>query len=344
MMQMARNKMFATYLIVLLIFSMFPVSYAQIVYGDGQTDKPTQRLDRVSVQSCNCVAFRLDDIQGYWLNNAQIAVMEEFQSRDIPLTIGIIGGDSFQFGIDPKITGHVRDALSENSKIKIANHGLNHENFTTHDQKMQSDLLKKSNGRLSEILGITPKTFIPPFNEFDDNTVLALGENGFTHFSPSLITGSPPYLLNNSSLYSFPKTATTGEIVESGLFEGVNPERTFDDIQTGLDNFGFAVVTMHPQEFSVIENGTYANLVNDRQIDELVLLIKKIQDSGLKIVFLENIDKNAQLYDVLIPEWFEKNLQWRNEEKITHAELSDAVNYLKRQGIVKLGTVDNAES
>jgi Lhr-like helicase len=138
-------------------------------------------------------------------------------------------------------------------------------------------------------------------------------------------------------LYSFPKTATTGEIRELGLFEGVHSEKTFEEIQIGLNNFGFAVVTMHPQEFSMIEDGINTNLVNYKQISELGLLIEKIQDAKLQITFLEEINKNIQSYKILMPKWFEKTLQWHDEKKISDTEFSDAMNYLKRQGIVKFG-------
>ncbi len=38
-----------------------------------------------------------------------------------------------------------------------------------------------------------------------------------------------------------------------------------------------------------------------------------------------------------MPKWFEKTLQWHDEKKISDTEFSDAMNYLKRQGIVKFG-------
>ena len=71
--------------------------------------------------------------------------------------------------------------------------------------------------------------------------------------------------------------------------EGVRSEKTFEEIQIGLNNFGFVVVTMHPQEFSMIEDGINTNLVNYKQISELGLLIEKIQDAKLQIIFLEEI-------------------------------------------------------
>ena len=333
---MRKSKLLIKSLLVLLACSIIPVSVAQTnVEENNQIENNNQKTEVITIQSCNCVAFRLDDIQGYWLNNAQIAVIEEFHSNKIPLTIGIIGGEKFQFGKDPKITDYIKNKIAENSTISIANHGWIHENFTNFEKNSQSELLKKSNERLSKILGVTPNVFIPPFNAYDENTISALLENEFTHFSPSLITSNPPYLLVDSDLHKYPTTATTGEIKESGLFEGVHHKDTMKDIQTGLDNFGFALVMMHPQEFSMIKNNEYTNVVNYSQIQELKLLINDIEDAGLKIVFLEEIEEHIQSYEIIGPKWFQIVVQWHDEERINNREFSETMNYLKAQEIIK---------
>ena len=40
---------------------------------------------------CNCVVFRLDDIQDYWLNKIQMEVINTFKEKNIDLTTGVIG-------------------------------------------------------------------------------------------------------------------------------------------------------------------------------------------------------------------------------------------------------------
>src|SRR5215467_213504 len=48
--------------------------------------------------SCNCVVFRMDDLQDNWIRTAQITGMNLFLSKKIPLTLAIImnsiGNDS----------------------------------------------------------------------------------------------------------------------------------------------------------------------------------------------------------------------------------------------------------
>jgi len=53
-----------------------------------------------SIMTCNCVAFRLDDVQDYYLRESQVAVMELFQQKNADLTIGVIGS---AFGGDPHL-------------------------------------------------------------------------------------------------------------------------------------------------------------------------------------------------------------------------------------------------
>lgn len=331
-------------LIRLVIFSIFflsvspAFSFAEVNH-DELIDKSNQELGETSsLQSCNCVAFRFDDVQGYWLNDVQIAVMETLEKKNVPLTIGIIGGEQFQFGNDRKITNFVKDRLlTEKSLIEIANHGLNHENFGTFDKQTQNDLIIKSNERISDILGITPKVFVPPFNEFNNDTINVLQQNNFTHFSSMLETSKLPYLFENVPVYHFPETSTTGIFNrEIGVFKKISNQETLDFIEISLIKYGFAVVTMHPQEFSIIKDGTYTNQVNRRYIDDLKVLIDEIQNSGVKIVFLSRIN-NVDFKFKPIPESDSEQsiiLSWGgfNQRLVSDAEL---LYYLRIDSVIK---------
>lgn len=69
--------------------------------------------------SCNCVAFRLDDIQDYFLNQVQVEVMEAFDRRNASLTVGVIAN---YFGDDPAIVSYVKGRAGDPS-FEVANHG-----------------------------------------------------------------------------------------------------------------------------------------------------------------------------------------------------------------------------
>jgi len=93
--------------------------------------------------TCNCVAFRLDDIQDYFLDHVQVEVMEVFQKRDTSLTVGVIGN---YFGSDPMIVNYVKGRAGDPS-FEVASHGWNHEDFTKFNKEDQSALMKKRTAR-----------------------------------------------------------------------------------------------------------------------------------------------------------------------------------------------------
>ena len=320
----------------IFIFSMFPsFSHAETGYNNGELNVEPSFEDFKNSQSCNCVAFRLDDVADYWLNDVQIELIQTFRDNGNPLTIGIIGNE---FGEDQKIVNYVKDSIGDkNSKIRIANHGWEHESFPDFDTDTQSDLIKKANDRIFELLDTSPKVFIPPFNEFNKDTVSALEENDVSHFSSMLELSNPPFSFQDSVVYNFPETASTGRWnSEINLFEKVAREKTFENINKSLDSFGYAVVTMHPQEFSTLEDGSYSNQPDFDKLRDLELLIEDIQSSGLKIVFLSQINENILENKIVIPQWFENTYVWWSEEKISDKSFVNAVKFLQEQGIMRL--------
>src|SRR5438445_9312359 len=95
---------------VICIFLIF-LSITQISYG--------------STESCQCVAFRFDDIQDYWLNNVQTKVIDTFQQKNASLTIALIAN---YLGNDQKLENFINERDQKKyTKIEVANHGLNHE-------------------------------------------------------------------------------------------------------------------------------------------------------------------------------------------------------------------------
>ncbi len=54
-----------------------------------------------SITTCNCVAFRLDDVQDYYLRGTSTRCHGVFQQKNADLTIGIIGS---VFGTDPSLS------------------------------------------------------------------------------------------------------------------------------------------------------------------------------------------------------------------------------------------------
>lgn len=295
---------------------------------------PTKKPE-IKKLSCHCVAFRFDDIQDHWLNDVQIEVMEAFQNRNLPITIGLIGD---RIGKDTKIISYIEKGISNNS-IQVANHGWTHEDFTSYNKTHQSTLMQKTNEKIHNLFSVTPVVFIPPYNSFNDDTITAMIDNRITHFSSEFDFSTPPYPLVDESLYNFPEGAITGKLNEDKKFIlGVNHKLTLIQINQSLEDHGFAVVTMHPQEFSKINQGEYDNQIDEKQIRELELLLDRLRFEKIKIVPLSKINLDSDQNDS-IPKWIKNTAKWWAEGKISQVEFVSAMQYLVKENVIFLDKI-----
>jgi len=295
--------------------------------------------------TCQCVSFRLDDVQDYWLNDVQMELIYLFAENKIPLTVGIITNS---FGEDPAITELVKNKISKN-EIIIANHGLDSTPFTLFDKTKQAAMLNESSNKIFEKLHVHSKIFIPPQNRFNEDTEDALIENGFTYLSGSMLSDSPPFPLKNQKLYRFPELATTGEYVPSqNRILGVSAEKTFSNVKDAINKYGFAVITIHPQEFSVFQGGEYQNQVNSIQVNELQSLIDKLNEQNIEIVNIDEINSNIKIISTntidptsdSIPSWIKNNAGWWRDGYIDDNSFVFGIEFLIDKGLIKIPSVN----
>jgi len=102
---------------------------------------------------CNCVAFRLDDIQDYSLNEVQMKVIDLFQEKNADLTIGVIGG---LIGEDGNIIEFLKEKLrNSNLVLEIASHSWNNSPITSFSKEKQDSIIKNTNEQLKKIFGVS---------------------------------------------------------------------------------------------------------------------------------------------------------------------------------------------
>jgi peptidoglycan/xylan/chitin deacetylase (PgdA/CDA1 family) len=292
--------------------------------------------------TCNCVAFRLDDVQNHWLNDVQIEVMEVFRETQNPLTIGVITKGIKE---DEKIKNYINSRLGKTPELEIANHSWDNIRYTDLGLNEQEIILKKSHNTIKEIFSITPKVFIPPQNAFDKNTINVLKSNKYTHYSSEFDFSVSPFPLKGETIYNFPAGAATGNLdKELSLFMGVGNKEIFRDIKESLTEHGFAVVTMHPQEFSIIRDGTYMNEVNEEQLEELKKLIEMIRAEGLRVVPLGKINLGPSIVKEEIPDWLKNNARWWGKNQISDKEFVHGIQFLIKNNIISVPKSDESSS
>lgn len=302
--------------------------------------KPSENISNKTIiqegkkaDSCNCVAFRLDGVQDYWLNDVQMDIMNVFFKNNTPLTIGIIAD---ALGNDKKITDFLNNNIEKSgSSIEIATKGIGLTPYTNYNKTEQNQNLKKSIELIQSIVGVKPHIFIPPDNKINSDTLEILQNNEITHISASLINeSSPPFNLKGEKVYRFPQTSSTGNFNQTtNVFEGKLSDQVIQEIIQSIDNYGFAVVSIQPQEFSKIVNGTYTNKVSEKQIDELIKLIKELEKEKIKIVSIGKINSNVE---IIVPEWIKNNAGWWADGSIDDNSFVQGIQYLIKEGIMKI--------
>jgi peptidoglycan/xylan/chitin deacetylase (PgdA/CDA1 family) len=232
--------------------------------------------------NCSCATFRLDDIQDWWARNAQLAILDVFKQTNTPITIGVITG---HFGTDLELVNHIKTILQDPTwDVEVALHGFNHEDFTNYTYDEQLALLQQGVQVLTSTLGVTPKTFLPPFNAFNNDTLNALLATGFTSISSEIDLDQGPFNFVNPAIWRLPIGAATSTYrADNNFFEPVSRETTLDDVTSQFAVFGYAAVMVHPYEFITFDNGTYIDEVNETQIENLRQLLVDIKATGLTI-------------------------------------------------------------
>ncbi len=286
-------------------------------------------------QSCQCVAFRLDDIQDYWLDSVQTKVIDTFEEKNASLTIGIVGN---YFGNDSKIVDKITESLQHSTpKFEIANHGFNHEDFTKFPEGLQYILMERANQKVISLLGVAPSVFIPPYNTMNNDTLKAFEENNFQIISANETQDYPPYMIKDEVIHHLPETAITGNLnKDNTAWLGEDHKQTFVDTISSIQKYGFAVIVMHPQEYSMREKLDYTNSVNETQVQELVQLIDELQKNGIKIVTMSEIP--GYIGPQTIPTWTHKVFELYNKGKLSVNDVYGMTQFLLDKKIVQFGS------
>jgi peptidoglycan/xylan/chitin deacetylase (PgdA/CDA1 family) len=272
--------------VVLVAVLLFPLLQS---YGSDETAG--------KITTCDCVAFRLDDIQDYYLNNVQVRIIETFELRNASITIGVIANHT---GEDKEFVTFLREKIgSDRFDVDVANHGLNHEDYSLLDMESQSSLLSASNEQIFETLGVRPSVFIPPFNYMNNDTILAMAHNDIDTISSGIET-EVPFVRNmtgqsgTTALFHFPRTSETGDISANGTeWLGYGHQETMKKIEQSIDSYGFAVVMMHPQEHAIRQGINFQNAVDEGQLAELESLLHSVQSRGYEIVTIAELANQA---------------------------------------------------
>src|SRR5581483_2750351 len=258
--------------------------------------------------ACNCVILRVDDIQDYWINSVQVAVMNQFINRNVNATFGVI----MNFvGNDPLVVNKVRQGVMSNV-FELDLHGWNHVDYSQLSFQDQKNTLQMANQKIQDIWGRKSNIFIPPYNSYNLDTLNATSQlslkiisSEFDQELPSIYNPDNP----NSPSNKVYKSATGSDLKDQfGVYHlpqvvgyynyDFEPPRKapLSTIESQIDNtianYGYAVVTLHPQDFAVKDSsGVPSNVADQNELNDLNTLITAIQNKGYRITTFSAVAK-----------------------------------------------------
>ena len=299
----------------LLIFSVLQPALATSsgIYGDNANTKSvTTALPVLSKSTindtsttpnivsnqntCPCIVFRLDDIQGSYLSDIQMKIIDLFQKKNASLSIGIIG---YNLSQDGSLVSYLQNNLKPgHSAIEMANHGWRHENFATMGLSQQITLMNKTNQELNKIFGKKPNAFVVPYGMYDDDTLKAIKQLKMNVISSGMwsedkfVIAKGKITANKDTLglYHIPSmTEFQADTGNETYWTDIPQNRVIDSINSHITKYGYDVFLIHPQNFATIVNGQYGNTVDTAHLDELASIIDYVKSKHVHILTISEI-------------------------------------------------------
>jgi hypothetical protein len=239
------------------------------------------------LQACQ-IAFRLDGVQEGKLVESQIAVIESFLEHRIPLTLGV-DASLLERGDEPM--QRFLQSISTNPFIEIACHAR-HDSFAAKGYEKQASVVSRCKSKLeSYFVGSRPVvSFLTPFNSFDKGTLRALAETGFDRISAHRTQCPPDPPSGARQRPTWAATSFTGG--EVGFGDGCPAMYTMGEIRAQVDQCGFSVVTLTPQEFYSEKTTSRLNVT---MLMELESLLSQAPNIGCELHLLRDLDRSPPL-------------------------------------------------
>lgn len=281
--------------------------------------------------NCNCVAFMLDNIQDYWLDNVQTGILDAFKQKDASMTLSIIAN---AFGNDSKLIGSIKNEVNpDNGLLDIGINGWNFEDFTLYDESHQALLLSQSKSKISSILGVTPEILVPPYGRINPDTFSAMQDNGISYVTTT--SGVVPPTSLSDKIHSIPVTVFAGYYhLENGTLQYMTNDMMISQIQSSIQNHGFAVVTLNFQDYALANGTLKENSLDSSQIENLKSLIDMIRGDGLQIVKVSEI-ANQTGTTSKVPQWVKLSAQSWSQNAVSDSEFLNTIQIMIKQNVVK---------
>ncbi|MBS3921650.1 MAG: polysaccharide deacetylase family protein [Nitrosarchaeum sp.] len=275
--------------------------------------------------NCNCVAFKIDNLQDFWLNDVQNNLIHTFSENKVPVTVSILG--KF-FGSDPKTVDFLKQQIQD-KKIDVAIRGWELVDHSLYQTEEQSSSIKQTNNQIYEKIGVQSDIFSPPFGKFNNYTTNALKQNNIVYISTMIATDTPNLKSNPRHI---PETSYLPNLLDDDPFlQGTVVEKMMLKIKDQQKKYGYALISTQPSDFA-IRDDEFKNQTNEDKIKLLQELISNLKKNNIKIISLTDIPQESMFQKY--PTWIKHVYVWYEQGKITNTELENAINNLTLRTII----------
>lgn len=266
------------------------------------TIKNSYSSNTITNGPCNCVVFRMDDIQDHWIESGQLAPMNVFISENQSLSLGII---MHAIANDSKIINKIKEGIHK-ELFELALHGWDHVDYTNMSQKQQANSLSKANVKMQSLFGKTSDIFIPPYGVFNNATLRAMKQSGLKILSSevdeeikfdnnrSIFIASGKMHASKSDdatkqlIYHLPATIAFKAYI-NGKWIKTPIKNILGNVTQNIAKYGYAVILIHPQDFLKSENGHVTNILDENDIKDITSLINSILANNIRITLFSKI-------------------------------------------------------
>jgi peptidoglycan/xylan/chitin deacetylase (PgdA/CDA1 family) len=283
-------------------------------------------LSNNSVQAtsqCNCVIFRLDDVEDLGgFDKPNIAIMQHFIDKNHKLSTEIVVNDFGNSGTNGNVYKTVKQGYDA-GLFELGIHGFNHVQHSQLSEEQQISDFENSKNKLTSLFGNPNlRLLVPPFNDFDSDTIKAMAETELDIFSSSYQserTATNVYKVSNSfqtdnsviqlsevtvldsdtgqhlkrRIYHVPYDISLYNMIPpKGTLSGENLiSQVVSKADTQIANTGFAVITLHPTDIAPYNSatGTWSNSVDNIKFQDLKDIITRLEAKGYGFSYIRDV-------------------------------------------------------
>lgn len=239
---------------IINLHSSSPIKYTD--YGNNIT-LPTEEV----------IILRMDDVQGYLWSDTSRKLTDAVLEKNMSITLGVIPGRKMDVETKEYLISKAKD-----QRIEIAQHGTNHnqDEYLNLSEYDTYNLAKSGFDNIVNMLNVYPVTFIPPYNEYNEDTEKALSRLGFKVISAK----KDEYDLDRDIAF----IGYTVQTKYSNREDLTSTEEITDGCNKSWEQRNVCVIMIHPQDYvgedkRTIDNNKYNKFVE--LLDELKKLDAK---------------------------------------------------------------------